>query len=315
MSSSAYEVFLRISDVFHNRGFDHTNFAAWAAPWRRASCLGLPPSQLSHCISMAVVPNVILRQVRMGHLSMFKAAASGQAGRAGVFAALLARAGMEGPHLPFEGKAGWCDHVAGKRFSLDTMGGNGTSLQDTGYADQDCGPPAATRISSDSGGRESGAAQNIKDVKQVTVEVYKYAKEPVGTGEQRWNPESRETADHSIPYVVAATLMDGTVTPRSFNDAHLWNPELRALMQKIEVVENEEFTQALRAYAAGTPRARHRRDRQRRAAGGRDGRRPGRPGGAEERRADREKFRGLTEDFWARSEWTPSSTVCGTWRI
>src|SRR4029077_8088615 len=28
------------------------------------------------------------------------------------------------------------------------------------------------------------------------------------------------------------------------NDAHLWNPELRALMQKIEVVENKEFTKA-----------------------------------------------------------------------
>ena len=38
--------------------------------------------------------------------------------------------------------------------------------------------------------------------------------------------------------------MDGTVNLRSFDDAHLWNPRLRALMQKIEVVENEEFTHA-----------------------------------------------------------------------
>ena len=64
------------------------------------------------------------------------------------------------------------------------------------------------------------------------------------TGEHRWNPDTRETADHSIPYVVAATLMDGTVTPRSFNHARLWHPELRALIHKIEVVENEAFTQA-----------------------------------------------------------------------
>ena len=97
--------------------------------------------------------------------------------------------------------------------------------------------------------------RNIKEVKQVTVEVYKYAKERVGTGEHRWNPDSRETADHSIPYVVAATLMDGTVTLRSFNDAHLWNPELRALMQKIEVVENEEFTKAYERLPGSTARA------------------------------------------------------------
>ena len=108
----AYEVYLRISDVFHNPGFDHTNFACLGTAVAAGKLLGLSPDQLSHCISMAVVPNIILRQVRTGHLSMFKAAAAGQAGRAGVFAALLARAGMEGPHLPFEGKAGWCDHVA-----------------------------------------------------------------------------------------------------------------------------------------------------------------------------------------------------------
>src|SRR3954452_20543378 len=43
--------------------------------------------------------------IRTGHLSMWKAVAAGQSGRAGVFAALLAKAGMRGPHMPFEGKA------------------------------------------------------------------------------------------------------------------------------------------------------------------------------------------------------------------
>jgi len=38
--------------------------------------------------------------------------------------------------------------------------------------------------------------------------------------------------------------MDGTITPRSFNDKNLWNPELRALIHKIEVVANDEFTKA-----------------------------------------------------------------------
>ena len=65
----------------------------------------------------------------------------------------------------------------------------------------------------------------------------------LGAAEHRWNPD-RESADGSIPYVTAVALMDGTVTPRSYNDARLWNPELRALMQKVEVVENPEFTAA-----------------------------------------------------------------------
>ena len=55
---------------------------------------------------MAVVPNNMLKQVRTGHLSMWKAVTAGHAGKAGVFAALLAREGMDAPHLPFEGKRG-----------------------------------------------------------------------------------------------------------------------------------------------------------------------------------------------------------------
>jgi len=60
---------------------------------------------------------------------MWKAVATGHAGKAGVFSAILARAGMEGPNMPFEGKAGWCDHVARERFTLETMGGNGVSFK------------------------------------------------------------------------------------------------------------------------------------------------------------------------------------------
>ena len=48
--------------------------------------LGLSASQLSHCISMAVVPNIILHKVSTDYKTMYKSVASGHAGRAGVFA-------------------------------------------------------------------------------------------------------------------------------------------------------------------------------------------------------------------------------------
>src|SRR6185436_2039923 len=46
------------------------------------------------------------------------------------------------------------------------------------------------------------------------------------------------------PYLVAATLLDGTISARSFNDEHLCNPQLRALLQKVRIEENAEFTAA-----------------------------------------------------------------------
>jgi 2-methylcitrate dehydratase len=239
----AYEVYLRIADVFRNPNFCNTTFACIASAVAAGKLLGLSPNELSHCISMAVVPNNTLKQARKDHVSMFKAVAAGQAGRAGVFAALLARAGMEGPHLPFEGKAGWCEHVAREGLSLHTFGGSGTRFKilDVQIKNR---PSEGSAIPPILAAEKVAPLKSIKDVKQVTVEVNKKAKTAVGTGVDLWNPDSREAADHSIPYNVAATLMDGTITLRSFNDAHLWNPELRALMQKIEVVENEEFTQA-----------------------------------------------------------------------
>ena len=240
----AYEVFCRISDVAHSKGFDNTNLACLGTAVGAGKMLGLSPDQLSHCISMAIVPNNILKQVARDHKSMFKSVASGQAGRAGVFAALLARSGMEGPHLPFEGKAGWCEHIAGERFSLNAMGGNGTPFK-VEYTQIKTRPAAGGIIACILAAEKVAPLKNIKEVKQVTVEVNKHAKRQAGTSEYAWNPDSWEAADHSIPYNVATTLMNGTVTPRSFKEAHLWNPELRALMQKVEVVENEEFTQAM----------------------------------------------------------------------
>src|SRR5262249_40911200 len=84
---------------------------------------------------------------------------------------------------------------------------------------------------------------SLRDIKRITVETHRRGKEHVGTEEELWRPETREVADHSMPYVVAAALMEGTVTLRSYNDDHLASRELRSLMQKIEVVANAEFTE------------------------------------------------------------------------
>ena len=239
----AYEVFSRFSDVFHNKGYDYTTLICLASAVGAGKLFGLKPIELAHCISMAVVPNNILRQVRTGHLTMWKAVASGQAGRAGVFAALLARAGMEGPHLPFEGKAGWCEHVARERVTLGEMGGNGVPFRVESSVIK-TRPAVGLTIASILAAEKLAPMTSAQAVQRITVEVYGRAKIASGTGAEHWNPESAETADHSIPYVVAAALIDGTVTPHSYDEAHLWNPELRALMQKIEVVENPEYTQA-----------------------------------------------------------------------
>jgi 2-methylcitrate dehydratase len=240
----AYEIYQGFSDAFHNtgRGFDHTNLCTLGVALGAGRLCDLTPAQLSHCVALAAVPNVILRQVRIDHYSMYKAAASGHAGRAGVFAAMLARAGMEGPHLPFAGAAGWCAQVAREPFAPDFASfGAPFRISRTVIKPRAC---CGTTIASALAAEQVAPLSDLPAVKKVVVEAYKKARDEFGSGAHRWHPDTRETADHSIPYVVAVTLRDGAVTPRSFDEVNLRDQQLHALMQKIEVVENPQFTEA-----------------------------------------------------------------------
>ena len=227
---------------FKNDGFDNTNLGCLGSAVGAGKVLALSRGQLAHCISLAAIPNNVLKQARRGRKSMFKAVAAGQAGRAGVFAALMARAGMEGPHLPFEGEAGWCDYVGGGRFALGSMGGGAIpyKILDTRIKNRPAAGPAIAAILA----AEKLAPLDIGSVQKIEIEVHQLAKNNTAAGERPWPLGSREDADHSTPYLIAATLGDGIVTLRSFDDAHLNDPGLRALMQKVEVVVNPEFTYA-----------------------------------------------------------------------
>jgi hypothetical protein len=131
-----YEIYLRLSDAIGGSAFDCANFACIGAAAASGRLMGLSTSQLAHAVSMAAVPNNILKRVRTGHLSMWKAVAAGHAGKEAVFAALLAREGMDAPSLPFEGKQGWTDHVAGKTVFPGRDGRARRRVQDTGHPHQ-----------------------------------------------------------------------------------------------------------------------------------------------------------------------------------
>jgi 2-methylcitrate dehydratase len=57
----------------------------------------------------------------------------------------------------------------------------------------------------------------------------------------KYDPQTRETADHSLPYCVAVAVADGMVTTKQFKSERILDPALRPLMKKIEVVAEPEF--------------------------------------------------------------------------
>jgi 2-methylcitrate dehydratase len=80
------------------------------------------------------------------------------------------------------------------------------------------------------------------EIESVHMTTYGEAVRRTATEVEKWNLETRETADHSIPYLVAAAFEDGRVTPATFAPSRIQDPALRALIKKLKVVEEPEFT-------------------------------------------------------------------------
>jgi 2-methylcitrate dehydratase len=83
--------------------------------------------------------------------------------------------------------------------------------------------------------------EGIAGITEVEIGSYDVAIEIIGRDQEKWHPRTRETADHSFPYCVAVALLDGAVTLRSFDRKRLRDPHLQTLVQRVRVVEQEEF--------------------------------------------------------------------------
>lgn len=244
----AYEVQCRLCDAaaLRPRGWDHVTYGPFSSALAVAKVMKLSVEQTVQAVNLAGVANVALRQTRVGDLSMWKACAFANAARNGVFAAMLAREGMTGPSPIFEGEKGFMALVSGP-LDLAAFGGKNIrwKILDTyikhypvEYHAQSA-VEAALAVREELLSKEGRAA--LTRIAEVEVGSYDVAIEIIGRDPEKWRPRTRETADHSMPYCVAAALLDGTVTVGSFEPKRLSDPKLRALMQKVRVVEQDDF--------------------------------------------------------------------------
>jgi 2-methylcitrate dehydratase len=57
----------------------------------------------------------------------------------------------------------------------------------------------------------------------------------------KYDPRTKETADHSLPYVIAAAIVDRQVTPAQFEVERIMDPTIRAQLNKVEVIADPEI--------------------------------------------------------------------------
>src|SRR5947199_6958259 len=237
----AYEAFCRLADRVALKGWDQGMFAAIGAACGAGKVLGLDRVAMGHAISIAITSGVPLGVTRIGELSMWKGCATAAAVRIGVFAAELAAEGMTGPGEPFEGRNGLWQHLGVEAPKWEGFGGGAKPFRITGTSFK-AYPSVIHTQGPISLVLELRQRVGVAEIESVHMATYGEAVRRTAMEAEKWNPETRETADHSIPYLVAAAFQDGGVTPATFAPSRIQDPALRQLIKKLTVVEEPEFT-------------------------------------------------------------------------
>jgi 2-methylcitrate dehydratase len=238
----AYEIFCRICDEVDLKplGFDHVTVGCMASTAAAARLLGLNEREIAEAFNLAVAANVALYQTRIGHVSMWKGCAYANASRNAVFAAMLASRGMTGPSPVFEGVGGYFKAVTRKPFSLEQMGGSGTpfKIMECSIKRFPLGQYSQTVVEAALALR--GKVSSTDEIAEVRIETVTTAIRLMAGDPDKWEPKTRESADHSMPYTVAVALTYGEIDPKHFGERYLCDPKLLALTKRIKAEATAE---------------------------------------------------------------------------
>jgi len=241
----AYEVNCRLVDAFDisSRGWDPPVFGLPAVALAAGRLMKLGPEQMTQAVNLAINDHIPLALTRVGALSDWKGLAAAEAGRNAVFAARLAQAGLTGPAPIFEGTSGLFQQVTGPgTIDVGSFGGRDVQFR---LHKCDLKPyPAVIYtqtaiVAAIEVAKEVGALDRIAAIEIATT---RRGYQRTGSEPEKWSPKTRETADHSLPYIAARAMFDGDITNESFETEKFRDPAVLAFMQKIKVAEDPALT-------------------------------------------------------------------------
>ncbi|GCE48780.1 2-methylcitrate dehydratase [Thermosporothrix hazakensis] len=231
----AYQVQGRLSEEapVRAKGFDHTTQGAYAATAGAARALGLSPEQTAHALAISGTANNALRVTRTGKLSNWKGLASPHTSFTATHAAFLAMRGITGPLEVFEGNKGFIDTISGP-FTINWH------QEDLELVRRTILKRFNAEIHSQSaleGLLELKASANLQadQIERIEVAIFDVSYNIIGGGEEgdKRLVQTKEEADHSLPYMLAVALLDGKVTPEQYTPERINRPDVQALLRRV----------------------------------------------------------------------------------
>jgi len=211
-------------------GWHHATLTQFVSPFVAARMLGLTEAQTVAAAGIS------------GHLTNMKNTADPMATEAGVAAALLAAENYTGPVEVIEGKEGLYHVLHNVQWSTDALlKGLGSEwlINECGYKPF---PTEALTHQPISAAIKLREEHHLTDdlISHVLVKTTKRGAD-ILSDPSKYKPTTKETADHSLPYCIAAALVDGHVLPSSFDEEKLKDPRIWNMLGKISVVADSEI--------------------------------------------------------------------------
>jgi len=223
------------------RGWHHATLTAFVSPMVAGRALHLGWEQIQHAVGISASRHATLGAVTGGKLTMMKNTVDQMATQSGVLAALMAEKGYTGPEHVVDGKEG-LTHCFGPSWKLNLLtDGLGESWRIT-----QCGmkafPTEALTHTPISALLDIVKSNDLKPEQVAKVQIRSLARAAdILSDPSKYDPQSKETADHSLPYVIAAALAERQVTPVQFEMRKIMDPTIRAQLRKVEVVADPEI--------------------------------------------------------------------------
>jgi len=223
------------------RGWHHATLTAFVSPIVAGRMLGLSWEQIQHAIGISASRHASFGAAVAGKLTMMKNTVDPMATQSGVLAALLAEKGYTGPEHIIDGKEGLV-HCMGPEWKLEIL----TEGLGESWRIERCGmkafPTEALTHAPISATLGLVIENDLapEDVEKILIRSLARSAD-ILADPTKYDPRNKETADHSLPYVIAAAVADRQVTPVQFTPEKIMDERIRAQLNKVVVVADPEI--------------------------------------------------------------------------
>ncbi|HQE46177.1 MAG TPA: MmgE/PrpD family protein [Rhodoglobus sp.] len=244
----------------HKHKIDHVAHLGPSAAAGIGTLLGLPTETIFQAIGQALHTTTATRQSRKGEISTWKAHAPAFAGKMAVEAVDRAMRGQTSPTPIYEGEDGviaWLLDGPDARYEvpLPERGEARTAILDTYTKEHSAEYQAQAWIDLARKLHNEYPDLTADRIERVIIRTSHHTHYVIGSGAndpQKYDPTaSRETLDHSIPYIFTVALQDGEWNhERSYAPERAARPDTVALWNKVVTEEDPEWT---RRYHSNDP--------------------------------------------------------------